>query len=187
MVQPTRSDGTYTFPSMVLRLDKAQQGTPDAGYRWEMHRNDTCGRFGWNVLKTEPSAYYIENHNGSKYARLLASTADFVISSNCIAFLAEQRDKLVQEWQIAVQFPVTQHAGIKIVRTPKYKDMSAPKHIEALSVSQGMENCNPATTPTMDSHDMATRRADEPRATLQEIKGYQRAVGAARFITDTVG
>jgi hypothetical protein len=80
----------------------------------------------------------------------------------------EQRNKLKQGWQITVQFPVTQHAGIKIVRTPKYIDMSAPKRIEALLVSQGMENCNPATTPTIDSQDMATRRADEPRATMQE-------------------
>jgi hypothetical protein len=34
---------------------------------------------------------------------------------------------------------------------------------------------------------MATRRADEPRATMQENKGYHKAVGAARFITDTLG
>jgi hypothetical protein len=41
MVQPPRSDGTYTLPDLELRLDKAQQGTPDAGYRWEKHRNDS--------------------------------------------------------------------------------------------------------------------------------------------------
>jgi Reverse transcriptase (RNA-dependent DNA polymerase) len=145
MVQPPRSDGTYTVPDKVIRLDKAQKGTSDAGYRWEKHRNDTFRRFGRNVFKTEPSAYYIENHDGSNYARLLASTNDFVIFSNCIAFLAEQRDKLVQEWQITVQFPVTHLAGIKIVRTPKYIDMSAPKHIEALLGSQGMGNCKPGT------------------------------------------
>jgi hypothetical protein len=70
MVQRPRSDGTYTVPDMVLRLDKAQQGTPDACYRWEKRRNDTSRRFGWNVLKTE----------------------------GCIAFLAEQRNKLKEKW-----------------------------------------------------------------------------------------
>jgi hypothetical protein len=133
MVQQPRSNGTYTVPDMVLRLDKAQQGPPDAGYRWGKHRNDTLRRFGRNVLKTAPAAYYIENQDGSKHARLLASTDDFVISSSfCIAYLDEQRNKFKQECLITLQFPVTQHAGINIVRTPKYIGMSAPKHIEAL-------------------------------------------------------
>jgi hypothetical protein len=112
MRQPSRSDGTYTYPGHVLRLDKAQQGTPDAGYRWEGQRNRVCKRLGWTALKSEPSAYLI--CRGTAHTRMLANTDDFMVASNCPVFLKEQREALKREWNITLQDLVSQHAGVKI-------------------------------------------------------------------------
>jgi hypothetical protein len=110
--QPPRSDGTYTYPGQVLRLDKAQQGTPDAGYRWEVHRNRVCKRLGWTALKSEPSAYLI--CRGTAYTQMLASTDVFIVASNCPVFLKEQREAFKREWNITLPDLVSQHAGVKI-------------------------------------------------------------------------
>jgi Reverse transcriptase (RNA-dependent DNA polymerase) len=185
MRQPLRSDGTYAYPGQVLRLDKAQQGTADAGYRREGHRNRVCKRLGWTALKSEPSAYLI--CRGTAYARMLASTDDFIVASNCPVLLKEQREAFKRECNITLQDPVSQHAGVKIRRTPGYIELSVPKHIDVLLADTRMTDCNPATTPHLDGHDMSARKDDEPRQAAEKIKEFAHAVGAARFITDTVG
>jgi hypothetical protein len=49
-----------------------------------------------------------------------------------------------------------------------------------------MTDRNPTKTPHLDGHDMSARKDDEARQTAENIKEFQHAVGAPRFITDTV-
>lgn len=185
MRQPARADGSMTYPGKVMRLDKAQQGAPDAGHRWEKHRNVNFADLGWTVLKSEPSAYYITE--GRTYARLLASTDDFIISSNSLEYLAKHRAAFRKLWDVTVQSPVQQHAGIKVDITSHTIKMSVPKHIDNLLAEAGMTHSNPVTVPHIDKLDMSARREDEAPQTPESIREFQRLIGGARYIADTVG
>jgi hypothetical protein len=58
---------------------------------------------------------------------------------------------------------------------------------DVLLADTGMTDCNPAKTPHLAGHDMSARKDDESRLTAENIKEFHHAVGAARFITYTVG
>ncbi len=81
MKQPRRADGTLTAPGNLVLILRAQQGSPDGGYRWERHRNARLTDWGWTVLRSEPSLFiYVDKESGD-IARLLADTDGFLMTS----------------------------------------------------------------------------------------------------------
>lgn len=185
--QPPRSDGSLTYPNQDIRLDGAQQGAPDAGNRWERHRNSVFQNLGWKGLASEPSAFLYDCPRTKEKARLLASTDDFVVSSTSLALLERLRKQLMQTWNVTVQSPVKQHAGLKVDRQEDGTIViSCPKHVEKLLATAGLTDCKPAATPHMDNLDLSARKEGEPRQCDADINHFQTMIGQARFITDTV-
>jgi Reverse transcriptase (RNA-dependent DNA polymerase) len=188
MRQPPRADGSLTHPGCNVLLSKAAQGAPDAGYLWERHRNDTLLRLGWLQVKSEPSAFLHRSSDGASYARLLASTDDFLVSTNDPEYLSTLRGHLQHEWNATVQSPLTQHAGIKVnIFSNGDICLSAPKHVDTLLQQAKMTACNPTAVPHIPSHDMRARQPHEPPLAPSELKQYQRLLGITRYIADTVG
>lgn len=185
--QPRRADGLYTKAGHDVLIVNAQQGVPDAGNRWEKHRNAIFRRRGWRALSSEPSAFRITSADGKSYARLLATTDDFILTSNNLAYLHHLRDAFVDEWDITVQSPVDQHAGLKVIHTPTKISLSAPKHIDTALELAGMSKCNPAKTPQDPNADMTAKRTDEQPLTEEEHALYRKVVGTLRYVADTVG
>ena len=185
--QPRRADGTYTKPGHDVLIINAQQGVPDAGNRWQLHRNTIFRKLGWKPLSSEPSAFIIRSPDQRSYARLLATTDDFLLASNNASYLHTLRDEFVDAWDISIQTPVIQHAGLKVVRTPTSITISAQKHISAALDLAGMQACNPSKTPQDPAHDMTARRTDEQQLTEEEHALYRKCVGTLRYVADTVG
>jgi hypothetical protein len=56
--QPKLSNGSLTHPGQQYLIAKAEQGAPDACFRWESNRNCKLTRLGWKNIKSEPGAFY---------------------------------------------------------------------------------------------------------------------------------
>lgn len=183
--QPCRSDGTFTHPGCHFKICNAQQGAPDAGKRWEKHRDTNLIRLRWKKLKSEPGAFYIEQNH--RHAHLLCTTEDFLVSSSSRTYLQFLRKQLVDLWDITIQSPLTQHTGIAIKRTKEYIRLSTPKHVQNLLEVFNMQDYKPAETPQATGHDLKRHKPDEPPLTPSQHHKYQSALGIAHFIADTVG
>ena len=110
---------------MVAVLDKAMQGAGDANRLWVEHRDKRIISWGWTKLDAEPSTFYI-THLG-KFIRMVADTDDFLVSTNCASYLAQQRLRFESEWKITIQSPVNQHTNLRIDGTPQHLQYPTPK------------------------------------------------------------
>ena len=73
---------------MVAVMDKAMQGAGDANRLWVEHRDKRIISWGWTKLDAEPISFYI-THLG-KFIRMVTDTDDFLDSTNCASYLAQQ-------------------------------------------------------------------------------------------------
>jgi hypothetical protein len=187
MHPPPYSDGSLTAPGQVSVMQRAMQGAPDAGHRWERYRNDTLISWGWALLPSEPSAFIIHSADKLHTARLLADTDDFLVSSTSATFLSTLRSEFEREWQITIQCltpssPI-QHTGLRIARAPSGTiTISNPRTIHHLLAEHGLQDCNPAPTPPLDGQDMSDCRQEEPQA---DRASFMHALGSCHFIADT--
>jgi hypothetical protein len=60
--------------------------------------------------------------------------------------------------------------------------MTNPKAIHSMLQAQGLQDCNSATTPHIDGHDMSDMQADED---MINLKTYQSILGSCRLLADT--
>jgi hypothetical protein len=116
MKQPILSNGTERAPGMVAVMDKARQGAGDANRLWVEHRDKRIISWGWTKLDAEPSTFYITHLD--KFIRMVADTDDFLVSTNCDSYLAQQCLRFESEWKITIQSPVHQHTNLRLDRTP---------------------------------------------------------------------
>jgi hypothetical protein len=187
MKPPPYSDGTLTAPGQICVMQRAMQGAPDAGHRWERYRNDTLLSWGWAALPSEASAFIIHSSDKLHTARLLADTDDFLVTSTSAIFLSDVRSAFERQWQITIQqltpsSPI-QHTGLRITRTPSGTiTVTNPGAITRLLTAHGMQDCNAAPTPHLDGQDLSTCRPDEPHA---DQATFMSALGSCRFIADT--
>lgn len=186
MQQPRRSDGTFTAPGKVILIHRAQQGSPDGGYRWERYRNTSLENWGWTQLSAEPGCFIHVDRDTGQFVRLLADTDDFLLSSPYPSLLDKMYSQLQSEWNVVEQRPVEQHMGVAIERTAAGIKLSVRKHIESLLKDLGLEHAHPTPAPHDPRADLAARRDNEPQLTDTEKRRYNSAVGLLRFIVDTV-
>jgi Reverse transcriptase (RNA-dependent DNA polymerase) len=125
MKQPILSNGTERAPDMVAVMNKAMQGAGDANILWVEHRDKRIISWGWTKLDAEPSTFYITHLD--KFIRMVAETDDFLVSTNCASYLAQQCLRFESEWQITIQSPVHQHTKLRLDRTPTTLTISNPR------------------------------------------------------------
>jgi hypothetical protein len=86
---------------------------------------------------------------GPNYARLLASTDDFLPCSNNVSYLRQLRKELVQLWNFTIQDPVQQHTRIKVTRHPDgIRLFHAKSRSEVLQLDKSHMSLRNMRTPT---------------------------------------
>jgi hypothetical protein len=106
-------------------MNKAIQGVGDANRLWVEHRDKRIISWGWTKLDAEPSTIYITHLD--KFIRMVADTDEFLVSTNCASYLAQQSLRFESEWQITIQSPVHQHTNLRLDRTPPRSRYPTPK------------------------------------------------------------
>eukprot|EP00173_Palmaria_palmata_P004659 Plantae.Rhodophyta-Palmaria_palmata.ctg6789.p1 GENE.Plantae.Rhodophyta-Palmaria_palmata.ctg6789~~Plantae.Rhodophyta-Palmaria_palmata.ctg6789.p1 ORF type:complete len:238 (+),score=3.70 Plantae.Rhodophyta-Palmaria_palmata.ctg6789:464-1177(+) len=123
--QPKRANGTYTHLGCHFEICKAHQGAPDAGHRWEKHRDFRLVSLGWTRIRSEPDAFI--RTNGKHSARLLASTDDFLVSCSDPVFLSTLRHELQLEWDITIQDQTATQQQLHMTPTTTCLDVALKK------------------------------------------------------------
>lgn len=116
MYQPARSDVTYSAPGKIVRINCAQQGSPDGGYRREKHRNAVLRKHGLQPISSEPSVFIYRCPKTKCSVRMVADTGYFVVTCSDNSDLADSIELLIQDWSAKEQDPVQQHEGVSISR-----------------------------------------------------------------------
>lgn len=161
-------------------------GSPDGGFLWESYRNHCLKQWGWKQLEHEPGCFLVENKTDGTFVRLLADTDDFLLSSPSESLLNKALLKLKQKWQVTEQVPIDQHMGVAISRNTTGISLSVEKYIEELALILGLTTANSTKLPHDPRADLSSRKPDEEKLEPELARKYQKEIGVARFIVDTV-
>jgi hypothetical protein len=147
MKQPIISNGTERALVMVAVMDKAMREACDANIIWVEHRDKRIISWGWTKLDAEPSKFYITHLD--KFIRMVTDTDDFLVSTNCGSYLAQQRLRFESERQITIQSLAHQHTNLRLDRTPTTLTISNPKGVLDVLTQHNLKDCNPSPRRTL--------------------------------------
>ena len=168
-------------PGMVLELDRALEGSKQAGHLWYKFLREVLESFGFSSLNTAETIYVRGTLGGGDFQMLAIHVDDIQIASQSKAL----EEKFVEE--IQTKFQIKRGSDARFVGLDLSRDRGArtikvtcKTKIAQLLEKHGLEDAHVKYTPCRPGVQM-TRESTSEKADIDE---YQRLVGGFQFIRE---
>jgi hypothetical protein len=167
----------------LWELLKCLYGDPESGHLWQKLVITTMTSFGFKQLQADTNIYSICKDSKWRIFALIW-TDDFIVTGNC--------NRQSELWKSFISHcnntfklnyigPVSHALGLKVQYDQENGTLkvSSPAKIDQLLAREGMQNCNPASTPAIPEHHV---KPDDESQQIDEIRSL---VGSGIHISRT--